>query len=214
MQEDVTGDSPGTETDAIVAGFAAEDWQGRYDAGQTGWDRGGANPALLRWLNGPLLPPSSVLVPGCGRGHEVVELASRGFDVTAVDIARTPVRELTNRLISSRLIAEVLREDVLRLKPNKPFDVVYEHTFLCELNHQRWSHYEDLLSRCLRPGGRLLALFMQTDGRDGPPFHCGLGEMRELFHERRWAWPADSFRVDHPAGMHELALVLTRRGNG
>lgn len=207
-------ETAGTKADAIAGAMNLDDWQGRYDAGQTGWDRGAASPALYHWLQGDLMPPATVLVPGCGRGHEVVELASRGFDVTAVDIARTPVRELTNRLSSSRLVAEVLREDVLRLTANKPFDVVYEQTFLCALDPQRWRDYERLLASWLRPEGKLLALFMQTDGRDGPPFHCGLAEMRHLFVESRWVWPDGGFRVDHPTGMHEVAIALTRRGNG
>ena len=202
-----------TKADAIAAALSHDDWQGRYDAGQTGWDRGAASPALFRWLEDELMPPASVLVPGCGRGHEVVELASRGFDVTAVDIARTPVRELSNRLSSSRLVAEVLREDVLRLTANRPFDVVYEQTFLCALDPQRWRDYERLLANCLRPEGKLLALFMQTDRPDGPPFHCDLTKMKRLFGESRWVWSEKSFRVDHPSGMHEVAVALTRRGN-
>ena len=207
------GETSRTKADAIAAAVCRDDWQGRYDAGQTGWDRGTASPALFRWLERDLIPPASVLVPGCGRGHEVLELASRGFDVTAVDIARTPVRELSNRLNSSRLVAEVLREDVLRLTADKPFDVVYEQTFLCALDPHRWRDYERLLASCLKAEGKLLALFMQTDRPEGPPFHCDLAEMRQLFGESRWAWPRESFRVEHPSGMHEVAVALTRRGN-
>lgn len=74
----------------------SDEWQQRDDEGETGWDRGESSPALIRWLDDGDLTPCRILVPGCGRGHEVVELASRGFDVTALDFARTPVRELTH----------------------------------------------------------------------------------------------------------------------
>jgi hypothetical protein len=66
-------------------------WQARYDQGQTGWDRGGASPTLLRWLAAGDLRPCRILVPGCGRGHEVVALAKAGFDVTGVDFAPAAV---------------------------------------------------------------------------------------------------------------------------
>lgn len=65
-------------------------WQSRYETGATGWDCGQPNPALLRWLENDL-QPCRVLVPGCGRGYKVVELATRGFDVTALDYGRIGV---------------------------------------------------------------------------------------------------------------------------
>lgn len=55
--------------------LSAQGWQRRYDNQQTGWDRGGPSPALLRWLEKGQLTnhlaadgdPSStrVLIPGC-----------------------------------------------------------------------------------------------------------------------------------------------------
>jgi len=67
-------------------------WQARYDQRQTGWNRGGASPTLLRWLAAGDLRPCRILVPGCGRGHEVVALAKADFDVTGVDFAPLPLR--------------------------------------------------------------------------------------------------------------------------
>ncbi|MFM8766042.1 MAG: thiopurine S-methyltransferase, partial [Spartobacteria bacterium] len=46
------------------------DWNTRYVAGDTPWDKGTAHPALVaRLQNQPL--KGSVLVPGCGAGHDV-----------------------------------------------------------------------------------------------------------------------------------------------
>lgn len=77
-------------------------WQARYDQEQTGWDRGNASPTLLRWLAAGDLRPCRILVPGCGRGHEVVALAKAGFDVTGVDFVPAAVAAVQSRLASHR----------------------------------------------------------------------------------------------------------------
>jgi len=200
-----------TKVDLRRSDASRAQWQRRYDSSQTGWDRGAANPALFRWLSTELVPPCSVLVPGCGRGHEVIELAARGFAVTAVDFARAPIRELTYRLSSANLVADVVCENVLRTLPNKPFDAVYEQTCLCAMHPKLWAGYEMCLARNLSAGGKLFALFLQTSGQNGPPFHCSVDSMKRLFDPSRWIWPNDSFKVDHPSGMHEIAFVLTKR---
>jgi len=53
-------------------------WQGRYREGSTGWDRGVPSPTLEGWLRDGTLAPCRILVPGCGRGHEVVADEQRG----------------------------------------------------------------------------------------------------------------------------------------
>ena len=60
-------------------------WQQRFESKQTGWDRGQASPQLMDWLNSGSLQPCKILIPGCGSGWEVIELAKREFDITALD---------------------------------------------------------------------------------------------------------------------------------
>ena len=102
--------------------------------------------------------------------------------------------------------------------PAQPVDTVYEQTCLCALHPDHWTAYAAQLHAWLKPGGRLLALFMQApaagapDGYvTGPPYHCDIHAMRALFPSSRWSWPKPPYeRVTHPLGAHELALVLTR----
>jgi len=191
--------------------LSAAGWQKRYDANQTGWDRGEPNPALLQWLKLGALKAGSVYVPGCGLGHEVVELAKRGFEVTAVDFTQSATQSLKQRLLNQGLVAEVLRESVLHYRDAAAFDAVYEQTCLCAIDPKQWTNYEQRLHASLRIGGKLFALFMQTDSPIGPPFHCDLDAMQELFHDCRWRWSDGRFTVDHPSGMKEIAVVLTKK---
>lgn len=190
-----------------------EFWQQRYENRDTPWDRGGTSPALTGWLDaGAITPPATVLVPGCGRGHEVVELASRGFEVTGVDLSNAAVAELGAALARRSLNAELETADLLGWEPARRFDVVYEQTCLCALLPRYWPDYESRLHRWLAPGGQLAALFMQSGKSDGPPFDCPLADMRDLFAAGRWHWPAgEPRRIDHPRDVFEYAVILRRK---
>lgn len=190
----------------------ADFWQQRYSQGQTGWDRGSVSPALETWATRGELPEAGAhfLVPGCGRGHEVVWLAARGYRVTAVDIAAAPLETLRAQLDGAGVEARLVHADLLAWQPETAFDALYEQTCLCAIAPTRRSEYAERLARWLRPGGSLFALFMQTDAPGGPPFDCPVAQMRELFTAPRWTWEADGFEVPHPTGLVERAFHLRR----
>lgn len=188
------------------------EWEARYQAGKTGWDRGEISPALQHWLARGAIASGRILVPGCGHGHEIMTLVRAGRQVTAVDIAAQPVVQLRSQLATAGLHANVVQADLLHWTPAEPFDGVYEQTCLCALEPRDWREYADRLADWLVPGGRLCALFMQTGRAGGPPFDCPLPDMHALFGDPDWEWPdAQPLRVAHPNGLLELGYVLTRR---
>jgi len=212
-----TNTSPNTSPSATEQGVCGPSapltrcyWQARYDEGQTGWDRGGPSPVLERWLAAGALRPCRILVPGCGRGHEVVALAKAGFDVTGIDFAPSAVEAVRARLADEGLVAEIIASDLFAYEPERPFEAIYEQTCLCALSPQRWAAYEQRLAAWLEPGGRLYAAFMQTDSPDGPPFACPPDSMRQLFTADRWVWPDRLEAEPHPTGLVELTGVLRR----
>lgn len=187
------------------------DWEARYKAQNTPWDRGDTSPALQAWLDGGELAPSRVLVPGCGSGYEVLELARRGFQVTAVDIAPAPLERLGTALEEESLTAELICADLLDWMPDQPVDLIYEQTCLCALDPIHRETYETKLRDWLKPAGQLLALFMQTQREGGPPFHCSMNEMQQLFSASHWQWPGtEPLFVEHHSGLHELGYALRR----
>jgi hypothetical protein len=52
------------------------------------------------------------------------------------------------------------------------------------------------------------------EGRiEGPPYHCDVSALHLLFPVAEWGWPEPPLaKVSHPAGWHELAARLIRRG--
>jgi methyl halide transferase len=189
-------------------GGAGEDWEGRYRAGRTGWERDGLHPAFLAWRAGALRP-CRILVPGAGRSLEPQALVEAGFDVTVVDAAHSAVAVQSDRIGAGR----VVQADLLTWDPPCPFDAIYDQTCLCALAPGSRTAYEQQLHGWLRPDGVLFALLMQTGREGGPPYDCGLEAMRALFAPARWAWPdALPAPVPHPSGLSEQPVALRRRG--
>jgi SAM-dependent methyltransferase len=202
-----------------MAGPTKEFWEERFAAGDTPWDRGESSPQLAAWLSAGDLRPCRILVPGCGSGYEVADLALAGFEVTGLDYADAAIARAHQRLKDAGLDATLVQADALAWQPERPFDAVYEQTCLCALHPDDWRAYADRLHRWIAPGGRLFALFVQlprplaADGFvQGPPYHCDINAMRALFAGERWNWPKPPYaRTSHPQGLAELAVVLERR---
>lgn len=201
-----------------MAGPTIDFWQRRFEERTVPWDRGEPSPQLMAWL--PEIPAGrSVLVPGCGSGWEVAELARIGAVVTGIDYTPAAVARARALLSQRALFAEIVQADVLQWTPPHPVDAVYEQTCLCALHPDHWARYAEQLHAWLKPGGRLYAMWMQKERPgaaegliEGPPFHCDINAVRALLPSMLWDWPKPSYpRTEHPSGAFELGVVLTRR---
>ena len=67
----------------------AEFWEACYETEMDNWDIGGPTPTFERLSKD--LPKGKICVIGCGRGYDTVTFAKAGFEVTAVDFARSAV---------------------------------------------------------------------------------------------------------------------------
>ena len=202
-------------TDPVSQTRTPFDWEHRFRTEDAPWEREGVHPAISHWLAaGALKPGARVYVPGCGRGKEPKALAEAGLDVTASDIAPSAAAYQWQAL-NPYPDARIVEGDSLDWRPDAPFDVLYEQTFLCAIHPRQRDVYEAMAFQVLKPGGTLLALFMQKDERGGPPYGCSVPAMRKLFPDTRWIWPeAEAFTpFPHPnlGGKAELGVVLGRR---
>ncbi|HEY6431217.1 MAG TPA: methyltransferase domain-containing protein [Acetobacteraceae bacterium] len=192
-----------------MSGTQAIDWESRYQAGTTRWERPSLNPAFLAWRADGILAPCRILVPGAGRSAEPLALAEAGFDVTVLDVSPTAVDVQRSRLPPT---AQAIQADLFTWTPDRPFDAIYDQTCLCALPPPLLADYERRLADWLRPRGELFVLFMQTGQPGGPPFDCPLPDMRALFAPERWEWPEWlPGLVHHPSLRDEQPAILIRR---
>ena len=111
--------------------YSREDWQDHYDSNDLGWDLGQVAPPFFELWEKGKLPLGKVLVPGCGRGHEVIFLAENGFEVTGIDFSEGAVTYLGNALKKRNLKGRVLHQDFFSLDDTHDgvYDLVIEQTF-------------------------------------------------------------------------------------
>lgn len=154
---------------------AAADWEAIYEADDARWDLGGPAPPFVDLLAAPpdWLTPGTMLVPGCGRGHDAVFFAERGYGVTAMDFAPSAAAAVYERAEAMPSLRVVLG-DVLDPPENLVglFDYVLEHTFFCTLPSAERQRWLAAMRQYLKPEGVVFGLFYRFDDPDdkGPPY--------------------------------------------
>ena len=166
--------------------YKCEDWQRHYEENDLGWDLGQVAPPFVKLWQEEKLPLGKVLVPGCGRGHEVVFLAENGFDVTAIDFSSGAVTYLKNALKKRNLEGRILHQDFFRLDESHEgvYDLVLEQTFFCAISPKQRRDYVLNVSRILKPGGILVGLFYHTDEQGGPPYNTTREDIERHFSKK------------------------------
>lgn len=182
-----------------------EFWQERWATQQTGWHEARAHRLLVEF--GDRLRASSarlggerprVLVPLCGKSHDLTWLRDQGFSVTGVDLVRLAAEayfrenglepEVASapgfeRWISPHLEIRVGDFMELRPEPAARFEAAYDRAALVAIAPEDRTRYVATLLGALAPGAPILLItFDYEDGQmSGPPFRISEGEVRALF---------------------------------
>lgn len=177
-------------------------WSKLWESGDfLPWDRGEPSPALVDLLNERkgLLSQAvtegrrkKALVPGCGRGYDVLLLASKGYDAVGLEISESAVeqcQELFKRERSSYfegspdhgscdfVLGDFFKDDWLSSATSggSSFDLIYDYTFFCALPPKARPKWASRMSQLLSTGqeARLVCLEFPTykaPDTGGPPF--------------------------------------------
>ena len=162
----------------------AEFWEACYESEMDGWDIGGPTPVFERLATE--IPKGRICVIGCGRGYDAVTFAKAGFEVTAIDFAKTAVLASREDARKEEVEMTVLREDFFDLPDelHDQFDYVLEYTCFCAISPERRFEYDRVIWQLLKPDGKLLGLFFPLDknvDEGGPPWGVNISELHALF---------------------------------
>ena len=162
----------------------AEFWEACYETGMDNWDIGGPTPTFERLANE--VPKGSVCVIGCGRGYDSITFAKAGFEVTAIDFARSAVLATRENARKEEVELTVLRDDLFDLPEelHGKFDYVLEYTCFCAISPDRRFAYDRVVWQLLKPEGKLLGLFFPLDKdvkEGGPPWGISISDLHKLF---------------------------------
>ncbi|KAM0287526.1 hypothetical protein ACHAQH_000480 [Verticillium albo-atrum] len=180
-------------------------WSSLWEEKYTPWDRGGPSLALNDFLlsRPNLVPPVTAytgprpkaLVPGCGKGHDVLLLAAFGYDVVGLDFAPGAAREAIE---NQKSVLEAQQEgqaaaDIYRPKEGVPstgkiswatgdffsdewleqsglskgttFDLIFDYTFLCALPLSARPKWAARMASLLSPDGGRLVCLEFPSGK-------------------------------------------------
>lgn len=148
-----------------------EQWETRYQQGETPWDTGQPDEHLVAVVTGRPIPPGSALEIGCGTGTNAVWLAERGFEVTATDVSATALAKAKARASSSGASVRWLQRSFP--SPAHHFDFAFDRgCFHTQREVAQREAFVAAVAERLNPAGLWLSIIGSTDGppRDtGPP---------------------------------------------
>jgi SAM-dependent methyltransferase len=147
------------------------DFTERYATGKTPWDSGIPSEELLRVLKDGKLTGSTVLDFGCGTGTNAIELARRGFHVTATDIVTQAIQIARDKAREAGVQVDFRVADSLRDDPGGPYDILFDRGVYHCLRTDDLKAFQKFLKRATRTGSWWLSLAgnSKEDTEPGPP---------------------------------------------
>jgi len=143
----------------------------RYERGITPWDSGQPSVELVRHLDVGNLPGKTILDIGCGTGTNAIELARRGYRVTAFDYVAQPVEIAKERARAAGVKIDFLVADALKDDLGGPYDVLFDRGVYHSLRQDNLPAFQAQLRKVTRPGSWWLSLAGNSKEKHepGPP---------------------------------------------
>lgn len=170
-------------------------WDASYTGGTAApWDIGRPQPAFVRLADEGRLS-GRLLDVGCGTGENALLAASRGADVTGVDVAPTAIAQArakaSERGLTARFeVADALDLGRLALTADTMIDSGVFHVF----GDGDRARYVASLAGALRPGGTCyLMCFSDRQPGDWGPRRVCEEELRAAFSD---GWAVESITAD------------------
>ena len=138
----------------------------RYLFSRAPWDTGITPPEVMSFLD--RTPPGRALDLGCGTGTNAVEMARRGWEVTAIDFSSRAVNAARRRAAAERLLLNVVQGDVSDLPGvHGPFDFVLDIGCFHVLNKDGQARYAAHVTRRTLPGATFMLYAFLGEGGSG-----------------------------------------------
>ncbi|KAI8326492.1 S-adenosyl-L-methionine-dependent methyltransferase [Martensiomyces pterosporus] len=157
-------------------------WEEYWAGGGLAYEQGGPSVALkeLLEIHNWLLPRGRCLIAGCGRGHDVVYMAKRGFDTTGIDICARAIDEAHKVLeASSATVGKVTLavHDFLTFKPSVRFIMAYEYGLFSAIHPSQRQLWAEAYARLITPQGTLIVLLYPMIQRgQSPPYRATMAD--------------------------------------
>ncbi|MBI3830590.1 MAG: class I SAM-dependent methyltransferase [Planctomycetes bacterium] len=142
-----------------------------YATGQKPWDSGLPSPELVRVLDAGLLPGKTLLEIGCGTGTNALELARRGYTVTAFDYVEQAVEAARAKSKAAGVKIELKVGDATKDNHGGPYDVIFDRGVYHHVRRMNLKGFLTTVEHASRKGTRWLSLAGNAKEKHeyGPP---------------------------------------------
>ena len=146
-----------------------ENWEERYQQGNTAWDIGYPSTPLKEYIDQIKDKSIRILIPGAGNAHEAEYLHLKGFiNVFVLDIAPSPLNAFAERN-SSFPKNHLIEGDFFDHEGE--YDLIMEQTFFCAISPDLRAAYAKKTFELLANKGKLMGLLWSVKlNEDHPPY--------------------------------------------
>ncbi|XP_066364532.1 probable thiol methyltransferase 2 isoform X1 [Miscanthus floridulus] len=174
-----------------TAEYSSDGWRRCWEEGVTPWDLGQPTPAVVDLVNSGTLPggdhdgrATTVLVPGCGAGHDVVALSGAGRFVVGLDISEAAIHKARQRAAAADGNSfDFVAADFFTWEPPDKFDIIFDYTFFCAFEPSMRPAWAKRIADLLKQDGELITLMYLAEGQEaGPPFNTAVVDYEEVLN--------------------------------
>jgi cyclopropane fatty-acyl-phospholipid synthase-like methyltransferase len=138
--------------------------------------------AALTRLN---LQTGTVLDIGTGPGTQAIELAQRGFQVTATDISDAAIEGAQAKATAQGLNISWQQDDILNSKIRGEFDLILDRGCFHGFHLAQRQKYLQFIQDVSKSGGYLfLKCFSHLETREAGPYRFSPAEIQEMFSDK------------------------------
>jgi len=149
-----------------------ERWDSSYRRTRTpGWDVGRPASELQEIVENGTIKPGKALVLGCGTGTNAVYLASKGFEVTGVDVAPTALALAEQHAAEAKVRVRWLVADAVTLPDIGSFDFIFDRGCYHHVQLYNAAGFVQSMDSRTAPGAHFLLLAGNANepNHGGPP---------------------------------------------
>jgi len=137
-----------------------------YEEGAV-WTESEPPKELVDLVESGKIKPCKVLDVGCGEGFYAIYLASKGFDVTGIDISENAIRTAKENALKQGVNIRFISMDVADLyKINNKFDFIFEWAILHHIMPELRQRYVENINRILNREGKYLSICFNNQNPD------------------------------------------------
>jgi len=147
-------------------------WDSRYTRKNAApWDTRKVAVELKKAVEGGTIKPGRAVVLGCGAGTNSIYLASKGFEVTAMDVAPTALEIARQRAAKAKVKVNWMVADVTAVPKLKPFDFMFDRGCYHGVRRSFAREFVESAKRLSKPGTKFLILAGNANEKrgGGPP---------------------------------------------